>query len=26
MIMGGFWFEANKQEPVLRRIFEGGYA
>lgn len=25
MIMGGFWFEANKQEPVLRRIFQGGY-
>jgi hypothetical protein len=25
MVMGGFWFEANKQEPVLRRIFQGGY-
>jgi hypothetical protein len=25
MVMGGFWFEANKQEPVLRHIFQGGY-
>jgi hypothetical protein len=26
MTLGGFWFEATKQERVLRQIFQGGHS